>query len=185
MFATGFMVLAACLLAQVIVGDDVWNRSAWRRYFFPGFGFVMGLAMWGVAVLASGSTIHLLAHFTWAQVMMLAGGAYLGLARGKLQHRSWRLTMPLALGVSGLAFLGHGRRPFPARRGVPAALPLLPARVRLADRAAAPERTAGARRRRARRDASPLAPPAGAVDLGKSAMSARATRASAARHAAG
>jgi len=107
MFATGFLVLAACLLAQAIVGDDVWNRSAWRRYFFPGFGFVMGLAMWGVAVLARGSTIHLLAHSTWAQVMMLAGGAHLGLARGKLQHRYWRLTMPLALGVSGLAFLGH------------------------------------------------------------------------------
>jgi hypothetical protein len=52
MFATGFLVLAACLVAQAIVGDDVWNRSAWRRYFFPGFGFVMGLAMWGVAVLA-------------------------------------------------------------------------------------------------------------------------------------
>jgi hypothetical protein len=107
MFATGFLVLAACLLAQAIVGDDVWNRSAWRRHFFPGFGLVMGLAMWGVAVLAGGSTIHLLAHCTWAQVMMLAGGAHLGLARGKLQHRSWRLTMPLALGVSGLAFLSH------------------------------------------------------------------------------
>ncbi|MCA1837488.1 MAG: hypothetical protein LC674_01510 [Actinobacteria bacterium] len=39
--------------------------------------------------------------------MMFAGGAHLGLARGKLQHRFWRLTMPLALGVSGLAFLGH------------------------------------------------------------------------------
>ena len=107
MFATGFLVLAACLLAQAIVGDDAWNRSAWRRYFFPGFGFVMGLGMLAVAVLAGGSTIHLLAHSTWAQVMMLAGGAHLGLARGKLQHPYWRLTMPLALGVSGLAFLGH------------------------------------------------------------------------------
>jgi hypothetical protein len=107
MFATGFLVLGACLLAQVIVGDDVWNRSGSRRYFFPGFGFVMGLGMWGVAVLAGGSAIHLLAHCVWAQVMMLAGGAHLGLARGKLQHRVWRLTMPLALGVSGLAFLAH------------------------------------------------------------------------------
>jgi len=107
MFATGFLILAACLLAQVIVGDDVWNRSAWRRYFFPGLGFVMGLAMWAVAVLAGGSMIHLIAHFAWAQVMMLAGGAHLGLARGKLRHRSWCLTMPLALGVSGLAFLAH------------------------------------------------------------------------------
>ncbi|TML06775.1 MAG: hypothetical protein E6G38_09730 [Actinobacteria bacterium] len=56
MFATGFLILAACLLAQVIVGDDVWNRSAWRRYFFPGLGFVMGLAMWAVAVLAAART---------------------------------------------------------------------------------------------------------------------------------
>jgi hypothetical protein len=107
MFATGFLVLAACLLAQAIVGDEVWNLSAWRRYFFPGFGFVMGLAMWGVAVLSGGSTIHLLAHCSWAQVMMLAGGAHLGLAGGKLQHPIWRLTMPLALGVSGLAFISH------------------------------------------------------------------------------
>ena len=107
MFATGFLVLAACLLAQAIVGDDAWNRSAWRRYFFPGFGFVMGLGMLAVAVLAGGSTIHLLAHCTWAQVMMLAGGAHLGLARGTLQQRFWPLTRPLALGVSGLAFLGH------------------------------------------------------------------------------
>ena len=107
LFATGFLILAACLLAQAIVGDDVWDRTAWRRYFFPGFGFLMGLAMWAVAGLAGGSTIHMLAHYTWAQVMMLAGGAHLALARGKLQHRGWRLTMPLALGVSGLSFLGH------------------------------------------------------------------------------
>jgi hypothetical protein len=107
LFATGFLVLGACLIAQVLVGDDAWNRSNWRRYFFPGFGLVMGVGMWPVAVLAHGSTIHLLAHLTWAHVMMLAGAAHLGLAHGKLRHRVWPLTMPLALGVSGLAFLGH------------------------------------------------------------------------------
>ncbi len=111
MFATGFLILAACLLAQVIVGDDVWNRSAWRRYFFPGFGFVMGLAMWGVALLASGSTIHLLAHFTWAQVMMLAGAAELGLVRGKLKSEWWKLCLPVAVAVSGAAFLIHEANP--------------------------------------------------------------------------
>src|SRR2546430_6400029 len=113
MFATGFLILAACLLAQAIVGDDVWNRSAWRRYFFPGLGFVMGLAMWAVAVLAGGSMIHLNAHFTWAQGMMLAGGAHLRLARGKLRHRPWCLTMPLPLGGSGLSF------PAPQQHGGP------------------------------------------------------------------
>ena len=107
MFATGFLVLAACLLAQAIVGDDVWNRSRRRRYFFPGFGFAMGLAMWPVAVFARGSTIHLLAHCTWAQVMMLAGGAELGLVRGKLRNPLWRLCVAVAFFVSGAALIIH------------------------------------------------------------------------------
>ena len=38
---------------------------------------------------------------------MIAGGANLGLVSGKLQSRFWRLTMPLALLVSGAAFLVH------------------------------------------------------------------------------
>src|SRR5919198_4175460 len=53
------------------------------------------------------STIHMIAHGSWAQVMMLTGGAHLGLASGKLRSRYWRLTMPLAFLVSGAAFLIH------------------------------------------------------------------------------
>jgi peptidoglycan/LPS O-acetylase OafA/YrhL len=39
--------------------------------------------------------------------MMLSGAAELGLVRGKLHSRYWRLTMPLAFVVSGAAFLIH------------------------------------------------------------------------------
>ena len=105
--ATGFLILGLCLLSQAIVGAEVWNRRAWRRYLWPSVVFLIGVWMWPVMVFFTNSTIHMLAHGSWAQVMMLAGAAHLGLASGKLQSPYWRLTMPLALAVSGAAFLIH------------------------------------------------------------------------------
>ena len=32
MFATGFLLLALFLLAEVIVGEEVWRRRTWRPY---------------------------------------------------------------------------------------------------------------------------------------------------------
>jgi hypothetical protein len=63
-------------------------------------------------VFFTNSTIHMVAHGSWAQVLMLAGGAELGLARGKLHSRYWRLTSSLALLVSGGAFLVHEQNPW-------------------------------------------------------------------------
>ena len=57
--------------------------------------------------LLTSSTIHMLAHSAWAQALMFAGAAELGLVRGKLHHPAWRLATPLAILVSGLAFLVH------------------------------------------------------------------------------
>ena len=37
--------------------------------------------MWPVMVFFTSSTLHMLAHGSWAQVMMLAGGAHIGLVR--------------------------------------------------------------------------------------------------------
>ena len=107
MFATGFLLLGLCLLAQAVVGDEVWRRRAWRAYLWPSLAFAMGVLMWPVMVFFTNSTIHMVAHGSWAQVMMLAGAAELGLVRGKLHSRYWRLTMPLAFLVSGTAFLVH------------------------------------------------------------------------------
>ena len=107
MFATGFLLLGLCLLAEALVGEEVWRRRAWRAYLWPGLAFLMGVLMWPVMVFYTNSTVHMLAHGSWAQVMMLAGGAELGLVRGKLHSRYWRLAMPAAFLVSGVSFLIH------------------------------------------------------------------------------
>ena len=63
--------------------------------------------MWPVMVFFTNSTIHMVAHSAWAQTMMLAGAAELGLLRGKLHNRAWHLALPLSLAVSGAAVLIH------------------------------------------------------------------------------
>jgi hypothetical protein len=107
MFATGFLLLGLCLLTRAIVGEEVWNRRAWRAYLWPSLFFAMGVLMWPVMVFFTNSTIHMIAHGSWAQTMMFAGAAELGLVRGKLRSPYWRLATPLALGVSGAALLVH------------------------------------------------------------------------------
>jgi hypothetical protein len=106
-FATGFLIIGVLLLAEAIVGSDVWRRRAWRPYLWPSFAFLMGILMWPVMVFYTSSTIHMLAHGSWAQVMMLAGAAELAVAHGKLHSPYWRLCTALAFVVSGAAFLIH------------------------------------------------------------------------------
>jgi hypothetical protein len=67
----------------------------------------MGVLMWPVMAFYTNSMIHMVAHGSWAQVLMLAGGAELGLVRGKLRSQYWRLASALAFLVSGTAFLVH------------------------------------------------------------------------------
>jgi hypothetical protein len=107
LFATGFLMLGLILLAEAIVGEEVWRRRPWRRYLWPSFAFGMGVAMWPVMTFFTNSTIHMLAHGAWAQALMLAGAAELGLAKGKLHNVLWRLAVPFGFVVSGLAFLLH------------------------------------------------------------------------------
>jgi hypothetical protein len=107
LFATGLLIVGLGLLAEAIVGPEVWRRRRWRAYIWPATIFALGLLMWPVMVLFTNSANHMLAHGSWAQVMMLAGGAHLALVHGKLNSRWWELTMPLALVVSGAAFLIH------------------------------------------------------------------------------
>jgi hypothetical protein len=107
LFATGFLVLGLCQLSEALVGTAVWEQRRWRAYLWPSTAFAMGLLMWPVMVFFTSSTLHMLAHGAWAQVMMLAGAAQLGLVRGKLKSPRWELTMALAFFVSGAAFLIH------------------------------------------------------------------------------
>ncbi len=112
LFATGFLLLGLLLLAEAIVGREVWRRRAWRAYLWPSLFFGLGVLMWPVMVFFTNSTIHMLAHSAWAQVMMLAGGAELGLVNGKLKNELWKLATPLAFAVSGAAFLIHEGNPW-------------------------------------------------------------------------
>ena len=107
MFGVGFLFLGLCLLAEAIVGPAVWRRRAWRAYLWPSVAFLMGILMWPVMVFYTSSAIHMLAHGAWAQALMIAGAAELGLVHGKLHSRWWRLALPVGLFVSGVAFLVH------------------------------------------------------------------------------
>ena len=107
LFAAGFLLLGLCVLAEAVVGEDVRRRRAWRAYLWPSIAFTMGLLLWPVMVFYTNSAIHMVAHGSWAQGMMLAGGAELGLVRGKLRSPLWRLAVPFGLVVSGTALLVH------------------------------------------------------------------------------
>jgi len=107
LFATGFLLLGLCLLGEAIVGTEVWRRRAWRAYLWPGLAFALGILMWPVMTFYTNSAIHMLAHGAWAQMLMIAGAAELGLARGKLQSQWWRLAVTAGFLVSGSALLVH------------------------------------------------------------------------------
>jgi hypothetical protein len=112
LFATGFLFLGLLLLAEAIVGREVWRRRKWRAYLWPSLLFALGVLMWPVMVFFTNSTIHMLAHSSWAQVMMLSGAAELGLVSGKLKNELWKLAVPVMFAVSGAAFLIHEANPW-------------------------------------------------------------------------
>jgi len=112
LFATGILLVGLCLLCEAVVGREVWAMRPWRRYLWPGIAFTMGVFLWPVMALYTNSAIHMYAHGSWAQVLMLAGGAELGLVHGRLRSPWWRLTWPLAFAVTGAAFLVHEQNPW-------------------------------------------------------------------------
>jgi hypothetical protein len=106
-FAAGFLMLGLLLLAEAIVGREVFAVRPWRRYLVPGLLFGLGLLLWPVMTFYTNSTIHMIAHGSWAQVLMLTGAVELSLAHGKLHSQYWRLCASLAMVVSGTALLVH------------------------------------------------------------------------------
>lgn len=112
LFATGLLLLGLCLVCEAVVGTELWRMRKWRAYLWPGLAFGLGVLMWPVMAFYTNSAIHMYAHGSWAEVMMLAGGAELGLVSGRLTSRWWRLAMPLALAVGGAAFLLHEQNPW-------------------------------------------------------------------------
>jgi hypothetical protein len=112
LFATGLLFLGLSLLGEAIVGPEVWRMRKWRAYLWPGLAFALGVLMWPVMTFFTNSAIHMYAHGSWAEVLMLAGGAELGLVHGRLKSRLWRLATPLAFLVTGIAFVVHEQNPW-------------------------------------------------------------------------
>jgi hypothetical protein len=111
-FATGFLLLGLILLAEAIVGPEVFGKRRWRAYLWPSLAFTLGVLLWPVAVFFTSSTLHMLAHASWAEVAMLAGAIQLALVRGKLTSQWWVLSLSVAMLVSGFAFLLHEQNPW-------------------------------------------------------------------------
>jgi hypothetical protein len=112
LFASGFLLLGLVLLAEAVVGQEIWTMRRWRAYLWPSLAFFLGLMLWPVSVFFTNSTLHMLAHASWAEVAMLAGATQLALVRGKIHSQWWSLTVCAALVVSGLAFLIHEQNPW-------------------------------------------------------------------------
>ena len=112
LFAAGILFVGLCLLCEALVGTEVWRRRTWRAYLWPSVAFALGVLLWPVMAFFTNSAIHMYAHGSWAEVLMLAGGAELGLVRGRLTSPYWRLTWPLAFAVSGTAFIVHEQNPW-------------------------------------------------------------------------
>jgi len=112
LFATGFLLLGLLLLAEAIVGRDVWRLRPWRTYLWPSLAFGLGVLLWPVSVFFTNSTLHMVAHASWAETAMVAGAAQLALVRGKLESRYWTLAVSASMAVSGLAFLIHEQNPW-------------------------------------------------------------------------
>ena len=76
-FGAGFLLLGLILLAEVIVGAEVFAMRRWRAYLWPSLASALGVLLWPVAVFFTSSTLHMLAHSSWAEVAMLAGAVEL------------------------------------------------------------------------------------------------------------
>jgi hypothetical protein len=101
------LLLGLILLAEVIVGPEIFGRRRWRAYLWPFVALVGGLGLWVVAIFSTFSTMHLVAHAIWAESAMIAGAVQLAVVRGKLTSPRWSLVTAAALFISGAAFLVH------------------------------------------------------------------------------
>lgn len=106
------LLIGLLLIAELVVGTEVFRRRAWRAYLFPAVVVVSSAFLWLIAVFSTFSTMHLLAHALWAQAALVAGAVELALVRGKLRSPTWSLVPAFALMASGFAFIVHEANPW-------------------------------------------------------------------------
>lgn len=106
------LLLGLILLAEVIVGSEVFRRRRWRAYLWPSIALFSGVLLWVITIFSTFSTMHLVAHAVWAQATMAVGAVQLAHVRGKLVSSYWSLVTAGALMTSGVAFLVHEQNPW-------------------------------------------------------------------------
>lgn len=106
------LIIGLLLLAEVIVGTEVFRRRTWRAYLFPAIVVASSVLLWVITIFSTFSTMHVVAHAVWAQAALAAGAVQLALVRGKLVSHLWSLVPAFALLVSGVAFLVHEQNPW-------------------------------------------------------------------------
>ena len=107
-FGAGILFVGLCLLAEAIVGTEVWRMRPWRAYLWPGLAFALG-----VAALAGDGAVHELGD-PHVRARLVGRGAD---ARRRRRARARPRPAPLAAGggspgrshslVSGTAFIVH------------------------------------------------------------------------------
>ena len=101
------LLIGLLLVAELIVGQEVFRKRAWRSHLFPMAVIASSVLLWLITIFSTFSTLHLLAHAIWAQAALVAGAVELARVRGKLRSPRWSLVPAFALFVSGVAFLVH------------------------------------------------------------------------------
>lgn len=107
LFGAGFLFFGLVLLAEAIVGPQVFRRRAWRASLWPSLALLAGTWLWVIAIFSTFSTLHLVAHSIWAQAATAAGAVELARVRGRLHSQYWSLVTAGALAISGASFLVH------------------------------------------------------------------------------
>jgi len=107
LFAAGFLLFGLVLLAEAIVGPEVFRRRTWRACLWPSLALLAGSWLWVISIFSTFSTLHLVAHSIWAQAATAAGGVELARVRGRLHSSYWSLVTSGALLISGISFLVH------------------------------------------------------------------------------
>lgn len=109
--ASVLLLVGLLLLAEAIVGPEIFRRRRLRAYLWPCLALAGGVGLWLTAIFATFSTMHLLAHAAWAQAAMIAAGVQLAIVRGRLSNPLWSLVWVGALLVTGAALLLHEQNP--------------------------------------------------------------------------
>src|SRR5437016_1452744 len=105
--ASVILLLGLIILAEAIVGPEVFRMRRWRAYLWPSLALGGSVGLWVITIFSTFSTMHLVAHAVWAEATMVAGAVQLAVIRGKLSSPLWWLVTSAALLVSGIAFLVH------------------------------------------------------------------------------